>query len=205
MRENAENRTSDDAAAALSRHLFGAGARYPFLRETLENMERIPDAAVSSPATDGRRVFYNPDVAPEAADVQQLLIHCLFRHLVPPRRAVRPLWDLACDLSAEYLRTELFPSKEARAARRRVTEALPEDTDPRVTASVYDALLDGSGGDLDALYTRFKRDDHRYWYAPPARHLPDGRAPSAEAPASRGAGGGRPARDGAYARQVGEA
>ena len=190
---------ADDAAAALSRHLFGAGARYPFLRETLERMERIPDAAVTGPATDGRRVFYNPDIAPEPADVQHMLIHCLFRHLVPPEEAVRPLWDLACDLSAEYLRAELFPSREVRATRLRIAEVLPEDADPRVAAAVYDALSDRFGDAPEGLAARFGRDDHRYWYAPPAG-LSDGRATCAGAPAGRGAGGGRSA----CARQIEE-
>ncbi len=204
-----ENSIAGDAAAALSRHLFGVGARYPFLRETLERMARVPDAAVSVLATDGRRIFYNPDRVPEAADVQQLVIHCLFRHLVPPPKAIRPLWDLACDMSAEYLRTELFTSREVRSTRLSVTEALPEDVDPRVPTAVYGALLDLFEDDLGALMTRFGRDDHRYWYAPPARRLPDGRAAFEEVTSSRGASGRRPEPDAAdaqtYAQWIEEA
>ena len=53
-------------------------------------------------------------------------MHCLFRHLLPPEGAVRPLWDLACDMSAEYLRTDFFPAQDGKLTRLRVADALTE-------------------------------------------------------------------------------
>lgn len=156
-----------DGLRALSRHLFGAGAAHPFLREPLERMALVPDPSVPGVATDGLRLFFGPRATPEAADVRHLLAHCLFRHLPPPERAILPLWDLACDISAEYLRAELFPEGDARLTRMRVADALPEDVDPRLAGAVYKSLLDRFEDELDALRARFARDDHRYWSAPP--------------------------------------
>ena len=162
----------DRTVDALDRQLFRAGAAQAFLREPLEKLERLPDAGVRGIAADGMRVYYAPgcEVSPEA--VAHLLIHCLFRHLLWPENAIHPLWDLACDLSAEFLRAELFPAEDAEATRRLVADALPEGVDPRSAGSVYRALMDLSEDDLEGLYGTFVRDDHRYWYEPRAK---DGR------------------------------
>ena len=120
-----------DALAALSRHLFRAGAALPFLRPAIEQLERIPDDAIKGLATDGVHLFYGPGAPPEERAVAHLLMHCLFRHLIAPEGGIRPLWDLACDLSAEALRGDFLPSGEANLARREISEALPEGVDPR--------------------------------------------------------------------------
>ena len=180
-----------DARRALVRCLFQAGATLPFLRQPIERMRLIPDPTVSCLATDGVHLFYAPDGAPGEAEVGHVLAHCLFRHLVPPERAVRPLWDLACDLSAEFLRAELFSPKGSKLTQRFVTDALPENVDPRAAGAVYRSLMDLFEDELDPLYARFARDDHRYWYAPPARGLFDGaRAPADAGPAAPGRGEG---------------
>ena len=168
---------TDDTQATLSRLLFQAGAALPFLRAPIEQMARVPDDAVDGLATDGLCLFYGPNAAPDGPAVAHLLMHCLFRHPVAPEgvaqkdslRFVRPLWDLACDVSAEYLRGDFFPSGEANLVRREIAEALPEDVDPRAAGAVYRALMDLFEDELAPLQARFRRDDHRYWYAPPHR------------------------------------
>lgn len=155
-------------ATALSRHLFRIGALYPFLREPIEKLSCKADDGVNGLATDGLSIHYNPDLSPSAEDVAHLMLHCMFRHLIPPEGAVKSLWDLACDLSAEFLRTELFPGKDAKAVRRQIAGALPEGVDPRAAGAVYRALLDCFEDELEPLIELFRRDDHRYWYAPPA-------------------------------------
>ena len=157
----------DGAARALDRGLFRAGAAYPFLRAPIEELPRVEDNDVHGIATDGAAVYYAPGSAPDAAAVAHMLIHCLFRHLIAPEDAVRPLWDLACDLSAEVLRAELFPSGEGNINRRIIADALPEGVDPRAAGAVYRALLDVFEEELSSLEGRFHRDDHRYWYTPP--------------------------------------
>ena len=179
------------SGAQLSRRLFQAGAAQPFLREPIEGMGRIADPSLSRIATDGVHVFYPPEVAVEAEAVGHMLIHCLFRHLPPPEGAVGPLWNLACDISAEFLRTEFFPAGDAKLTRLRINDALPEGVDPRVAGAVYRALMECFEDELDPLYARFQRDDHRYWYAPPARELFPAEAPSGTGKGHESAGDGR--------------
>ena len=155
-----------DTLAALSRLLFRAGAALPFLRVPIEGMARVSDDVVDGLATDGTRLYYGPKASPNAPAVAHLLMHCLFRHPVAPEGVVRPLWDLACDVSAEYLRGEFLPSGETNLVRREIAEALPEDVDPRAAGAVYRALMDLFEDELAPLHARFRRDDHRYWYAP---------------------------------------
>ena len=152
--------------ARLARLLFKAGAACPFLREPIEKMEHIPDGRVRRIATDGLDLYCSEaELIPE--DIQHLLMHCLFRHMLPPEKAVRSLWDLACDMSAEYLRTDFFPDKEAKVTRLLIEDSLPDGTDPRLAPAVYRALMDLFEEDLEPLYALFERDDHRYWYLPP--------------------------------------
>lgn len=161
-------------SASLERGLFRAGAVYPFLRKPIARMARIPVESLSAPATDGLRIFFNPHREVEEAAALHLVIHCLYRHLLLPERAIVPLWDLACDLSAEYLRTELFPGQaEAGLTRRLIADELPEEVDPRVAPQVYRALLDVHEDELEPLSERFCRDDHRYWHTPPGEALFD--------------------------------
>lgn len=159
-----------DARHALSLCLFRAGAAHPFLREPIDRMELIPDPAAGL-ATDGVHIFYAPDAAPDRAAVEHMLMHCLFRHLLIPEKAVTAIWDLACDLSAEFLRAEFFPSREGRLNRLLIVDALGEEVDPRVAGAVYRALMDRFEDELDLLYARYRRDDHRYWTAPPLNRL----------------------------------
>ena len=127
--------------ANLERQLFRAGAAYPFLRQPLERVERVTDGDVRGLGTDGAAIYYDPNASPPPGAAEHLLLHCIFRHLLVPENAVRPLWDLACDLAAEYLRGDFFPTGESRLNQRVIADALPEQTDPRVAAQVYRALL----------------------------------------------------------------
>lgn len=163
-------RTAETPDAVISRFQFRAGAAYPPLRETVLGMERIPDRSVEGIATDGIAVYYNPDVpAPEYEDFQHLLMHCLFLHMLVPEKAVLPLWDLACDMAAEYLRTELFPYRDRIETQLTITDALPQGCDPREPRQIYRALMELFEDDIGPLRRKYLRDDHRYWYRAPVR------------------------------------
>ena len=159
---------------ALSRYLFKAGAALPFLRASIEQLKRVPDDTVWHLATDGLRVFYDPDGMIDGPGVNHMLMHCLFRHPVPPEGIIKPLWNLACDISAEYLRGDFFSSAADNQIRREIAEALPEGVDPRASGAVYRCLMDLFEDELEPLYARFRRDDHRYWYAPPLHAMDEG-------------------------------
>jgi hypothetical protein len=199
--------TSIDALAALSRGLFRAGAALPFLRAPIEGLARIPDDAVNGLATDGARVYCAPDAAPDDATVAHLLMHCLFRHPIAPEGAVRPLWNLACDIAAEALRGDFLPSGEANLTRREISEVLPEGVDPRAAGTGYRALMELFEDELEPLYTRFRRDDHRYWYAPhgPLNDAMPARAPTGQERTNEGRGGGGRGDAPSYAQWLEEA
>ena len=180
---------STESSASLERCLFRAGAAHPFLREPIEGMGRVEDGSIGGLATDGANLYFRPGAEPGDAAVGHLLMHCLFRHMLSPERAVRPLWDLACDMAAEYLRTEFFPGGEGQLTRLVIADALPEGVDPRVAPAVYRALMDLFPDELEPLRGRFARDDHRYWYAPPPRNLfPPGTAPGGSPGEGKGDG-----------------
>ena len=188
--------SADDPRTIMEKALFKAGAAHPLWRERLIGMELVPDRMVASFGTDGLAFYYREALpagegkafvkklpAVTSADVQHMLMHCVFRHMIPEEKAWRPLWDLACDMAAEYLRADFFPGHDAAEARILVAGNLPSGTEPRDAASVYRAIMDLYEDELELLTARFSRDDHRYWYERPAVR---GRAPGAAFPEESG-------------------
>ena len=168
----------------IDRPLFDIGVAYPFLRSRLSDMERLWDREIRRLGTDGLRLYLPAGGGKLTdADVQHTVLHCVFRHMLPPEDINRPLWDLACDVACEYLRSELFPSADSRDIRLTVADALPAGCDPRYAAAVYRGLMEVFEDELDALRP-LARDDHRYWYA-----LPPGLRPQSEAGGGPGGGG----------------
>ena len=160
-----------DANDLIRKWQFEAGRLWPVFRYAFTSLPRYPDPLVEGLGTDGLALYYGTEGISEGSDRDffHTLIHCIFCHMVCPKKAVRELWDLACDISAEFLRTELFPSFDTKAVRLAIRDAVPSDADVRVPASVYRALTDLFEDDLALLARQFQRDDHRYWYeTPPA-------------------------------------
>ena len=166
-------KAEESPEAALERWQFDAGVTFPFLRQTVTAMPRQPDGAVSPFGTDGFAFYYNKTggASPGREDFQHMLLHCLFRHMAVPEDVIPSMWDLACDMSCEYLRCELFPGG-GRELQYVVTGALPEGCDPHSAASVYRGLVDLFEDELPGLKKRFTRDDHRCWYRRPVKAPP---------------------------------
>lgn len=169
--QGAPENGAPDMEEQLKRWQFNVGVALPFLRRTVQEMPLAPDRAIRPFGTDGLGVYYRPEAAEGAAeaDFHHMLIHCIFRHMLPPEKVQRPLWDLACDMCAEFLREEIFPSGRGKETQYAVTGALPDGTDPRLAVSVYRGLLELYADELEGLKKRYTRDDHRYWYERPAR------------------------------------
>ena len=167
--EKAEAAKPADTEELLSRRQFDAGVALPFLRRAVVSMPRRADRRVLSFGTDGLSFYYRPGAEIGEEDFRHMLMHCIFRHMFPPERADRSLWDLACDMSAEYLREEILPTGKSGQVRYSVTGALPEGCDPRSAISVYRGLSELYKDELAVLRGRFPRDDHRYWYERPER------------------------------------
>ena len=154
---------------SIEKALHKAGAAYPFLRAPIEAINFIKDQGIQGFGTDGLDIYIK-DKVPSEEDCFHMLIHCIFRHMIYPEHAVKKLWDLACDISAEYLRKELFPGSddvsENSAGISWLPDALPEDIDPLSAKSIYRGLMDLFEDDIEPLFGAFERDDHRYWYEP---------------------------------------
>ena len=194
------------SASVIEKLLFRAGAACPFLREPIELTRRLADGNVRRLGTDGLDIYTAEDHIPganpvpdpgrgaasaplEQADVDHLLMHCVFRHMLVPEKVLRPLWDLACDISAEFLRTEFFPDHDAKVTRILIRQSVPDSTDPRQAAEVYRALTDLFEDELEPLFSLFARDDHRYWYEPaPGGRIAEGGLMSAQPGVSGQAG-----------------
>ncbi len=156
------------ALKQLDHWRFESGVAFPFLRRTTLDMPCVSDGAVDPFGTDGLTFYVRPDPELELRyeDYLHMLLHCVFRHMSPPEKAQRSLWDLACDLACEYLRSELFPGL-GEDIRPLAADILPEGYDPRSALSAYQGLMELFEEDLLSLRERFTRDDHRYWYEPP--------------------------------------
>ena len=165
-----------DPAGDLERWQFRVGVALPFLRQSVLAMPRREDRHLRYFGCDGFSFYYAPDAVISEDDFHHMLIHCIFRHMVLPERYQPALWDLACDMAAEYLREEIFPSPQSGQIRYAVTGALPETCDPRSCASIYQGLMELYEDELVPLQRRFARDDHRRWYEFPghAEALPGG-------------------------------
>lgn len=170
----AEAGPGEDADLVFSRWQFAVGAALPFLRRSVMAMVRRRDGRIEPFGTDGLDFYTKEDTVSRLtdADLQHVLIHCVFRHTVPPKGSVRSVWDLACDISCEYLRSELFPFPGGAELRLTVEDVLPPGCDPRSAPAVAEGLMDLFADELAALAKRFRRDDHRFWYTPARPHRP---------------------------------
>ncbi len=160
-----------DLDRLIARQQFQVGAVYPPLRQSVIQMPRIPDASIRGIGSDGLGLFYQKNLGEVPAEYvfHHTLIHCLFRHMIQPGQVLRSMWDLACDMSAEYLRGELFSDENSHEQMMIIKDSLPSGCDPRIPIQVYRGLMELFEDEIEVLTRRFTLDDHRYWYqAPPA-------------------------------------
>ena len=190
-----EGNTGGTAGDLFFRLQFRAGSALPELRELLAGMELFSVPGIRSFGTDGLHFYIralpsgdslpaggdpsrsgssaSPDVSFE--DYTHMLMHAVFHHMAPPepvRKRLRggnplPLWDLASDMSAEYLRTVFFRDRHGQEVKLAVRASLPQECDPADPLAVYRAISDLFEDELDMLFRRFTRDDHRFWYRAP--------------------------------------
>ena len=99
------------------------------------------------------------------------VFHCLFLHVFEASHKQPALWDVACDVCAEYASAQCLPAEDTpEAARKRRALSLLEKTCGALTAQrLYDCFLDGTVPPEEiAVYAdAFRCDDHSAWYARP--------------------------------------
>ncbi|MBO4818805.1 MAG: hypothetical protein J5528_01590 [Firmicutes bacterium] len=150
----------------LSGLLLRAGAVCPFFRIPIENVKLIADSGIKVMGTDGINIYFDPSASFGDETLRHLLMHCLSKHMLGGTEGVRTIRDLACDVSAEYLRAIYFPDESSRALRMSIEDALPERVDPRNAGEVYKAVMDLFEEDIEKLKSLVTKDDHSYWYGP---------------------------------------
>lgn len=185
-----ETRTDrEDAARRLQEDRL-ASEILDYARQTLTVELRFLDAALNRPrlfvlpeqgiAIDGNVLGYDPRFILQSYQAEpnriaraylHTVLHCVFRHVWQAASMERALWDLACDMTVEYVICGL----DAPAVRCGVEEAQREELDilkkelGQVTAERiyrYFRESDLSSEQLKRLSSLFNADEHFPWYTP---------------------------------------
>jgi len=129
-------------------------------------------------ATDGSQLYFNSLLLVQRyqnnpVDINRaylhIIMHCLFRHVYDTRGRERKLWDLACDICAEFLVDSIELScvmKPQNAQRERFYQRITSVARVMSAPNVYYVLQSFSEEELDKLSASelFFVDAHDYWY-----------------------------------------
>jgi hypothetical protein len=107
---------------------------------------------------------------PPKRNLVHTVAHCLFLHPYVSAAVDQPLWNLACDIAAERIVTELLGTAPGTRGTHRALaiERIERDLGGRATAEkVYRHLREGWWSDCAGEWmSLMKSDDHSLWYAP---------------------------------------
>lgn len=150
-----------------------------FLDVALSSLEFCADASIRTVATDGFSLYYHPEDLIRLYKMKRqlvnraylhMLIHCLFGHLNGKKDRDSDLWNLACDIAAEYVLDGLYLScvhRPKSPLRREWYRRLKEYQKVVTAQSAYQYLSEQTQTPADAskLRAEFLVDDHRFWEA----------------------------------------
>lgn len=148
-----------------------------FLDVALSGLEFVPDYSVNPVGTDGFQLAYHPEALVNLykADRRRvnraylhILIHCLFAHMMVKKERDENLWDLSCDIAAEFVIDGLYIAcvHGRKSQLRRETYQSLKSVMKVVTAqSVYHWLerRQLASGEQLRLRQEFYVDDHSLW------------------------------------------
>ncbi|HBA63535.1 MAG TPA: metallopeptidase [Lachnospiraceae bacterium] len=172
----------EERLEALGRQILCAArnelyVRMRFLDVALSSFHYEMDVSMHPAGTDGLSIFYNPQelggwYRRDRFRVNRLylhmLFHCIFRHMVKRNGREEVLWNLACDITIEYLIDGLY-IRNVRAGysalRRDCYRKLKKGMRVVTAEKVYRMLMAEalSECDRDQLCSEFYVDDHQYW------------------------------------------
>lgn len=150
--------------------------RHMFIALNAFSYER--DHKTAFTATDGDKIYYNPmkliagyrdnPVIINRA-ILHMTLHCIFRHLYSCGEKDREVWNLACDISVEYiidglsLSAVLLPDNDAR---QQVYNEISKEVKIFSAQNIHYFLLKRPREYKDSLeaVNLFGVDDHDYWY-----------------------------------------
>lgn len=150
----------------------------PFFVLACSYLKTGADEKCICPCTDGRVIHYSP--AAVLSDFQEKgrkyinrmylhsLFHCLYLHPADREKREETLWDLACDMVAEYTVDCLgvpFLLGEPGREKEEVYRMFWNEKESRTAAEIYGMLLDGKfeKGCTDAWSRLFFMDGHSLW------------------------------------------
>lgn len=157
-----------------------------FLDVALSALEFVEDPGISLTATDGFALHYHGEELIQLYRTDRklvnraylhMIIHCLFAHMYMEKGREEELWNLACDMGAEYILDGLYiPCVHRRGSplRRKTYHSLKENMKVVTAQGIYHWLLKQSldHGEKEALKREFLVDDHSLWKQdiPPKEH-----------------------------------
>lgn len=128
-------------------------------------------------ATDGTKIYYNPIKLIETyrnnpVDINRailhMVMHCIFRHIYSGSDKDRQIWNLACDISAEYIIDRLTLSvvlKPDNDKKNKIYEEISENVKIFSAQNIYYWLIKKPEEYIEKLDTLkiFTVDEHDYW------------------------------------------
>lgn len=103
------------------------------------------------------------------------VLHCIYRHLWLRGSREKKLWNLSCDIVAEYTIDSMEKPSTKRILsflRRDLYGELKREAKGISGAVVYGALKNKSVEELTALAREFYTDDHRFWESGEKENMP---------------------------------
>lgn len=148
-----------------------------FLDVALSSLPFVPDMGIQGLGTDGANLYYHPELLMRWYRDSRVLVnraylhslfHCLFAHMLQEREYDEAYWNLACDITTEYVLDGLYISClhiPKRQTRRECYQQLRREM-PVVTAQkMYRWLCKKRLSDTAFLQLaqEFHVDDHVFW------------------------------------------
>lgn len=156
---------------------------FRYLDIALSALTLTPNETLLSTATDGISLFFPPEQILRVFRSNPLFLnravlhsvfHCIFRHLWIRGNRDESLWNLACDITVEWI-IDSFEKKSVNRAlsgiRTNIYNDFRQYNIPVTAANIYRYLLPDVSENperLNQLLTEFFTDDHRFWPKDPS-------------------------------------
>ena len=158
-----------------------------FLDVALSSFDYQMNTEVAPFGTDGRNIFYHPQLLGGMYRRNRIQVnrgylhmvyHCIFRHIV--KTVNGNVWELSCDIAVEHL-VDANYHRSVRASksllRRETYRRLEQEANGKVlNAERIFKILQGwnlEEKELEKLEQEFYVDDHRYWESQKPNRQPD--------------------------------
>lgn len=158
-----------------------------FLDVALSSFDYLMNTEISPFGTDGRSIFYHPQLLGGMYRRNRVLVnrgylhmvyHCIFRHIVKP--ASGNVWELSCDIAVEHLIDANY-HRSVRSSksllRRETYRRLELEAKDKVlnTERIFKILQNWNleEREIEKLVQEFCVDDHRYWESRQPNQQPD--------------------------------